>query len=86
MKVRELKELLGQFDAESEIAIDVRFPQIDFSVKTYSFTYDYDKDYGDGEGFQLSLDIYEADFDYPAILRRIKDAAALIPEEYCQPK
>jgi hypothetical protein len=34
----------------------------------------------------MSCSIHEADFDYPAILRRVKDAAAGIPEEYCTTK
>jgi hypothetical protein len=85
MKVRELRELLDAFNGESEVAIEATFPQLDFAVKAYSFAYGYDEGLGEEEGFQLSFDIYEADFDYPAVLRRVKDAVASIPEEYCSP-
>lgn len=86
MRVRELQTLLDAFDSESEIGVEIGFPEIDYMVKTYDFAWGYDRDYEGDEGFQLTLSIYGTDFDYPAILRRVKDAVAAIPEENCSPK
>lgn len=84
MKVRELQQLLDRFDGESELAVNVNFPDIDYAVKTYDFAWGYDSDYDDDDGFQLDVTMHGTDFYYPAILKKVKDAVALIPEESCR--
>lgn len=86
MKVKDLQKLLDEFDGDCELGIEIEFPQIGYAVKTYDFSWGYDSDCESESGFQLAVSLYGADFDYPAVLRKVKDVVAAIPEEYCAPK
>jgi hypothetical protein len=84
MTVNDLINVLESFNGDSEVAIEVAFPGLDgWAVKTYSFSYSPD---GDSDGPKLGISIHGSDFDYPGILRVLKDRVAAIPEGYCDPK
>jgi hypothetical protein len=75
---------LEGFDGDSEVAIEVSFPGLDgWAIKTYSFSYSSDDD---SNGPKLGMSVHGSDFDYPEILRVLKDRVSAIPEGYCAPK
>jgi hypothetical protein len=81
MKVGYLKEVLASFDDDKELAILATFPNLtNWSVSTYDMAIGIDEE---TKSPQLEISIYLADFDYPQILRELKDIVAAIPEENC---
>jgi hypothetical protein len=84
MTANDLISVLESFNGDSEVAIEVAFPGLDgWTVKTYSFSYGPDES---SDGPKLGFSIYGSNFDYPDILRVLKDRVAAIPEGYCTPK
>lgn len=84
MKISALRELLDNFDDDSEVCITIDFPDFkDWAIASYDIGVGINSEYG---GLELQTSIRTADFDYPAILRELKDLAAAIPEEICTPK
>lgn len=75
MKVGELIELLEGYE-EEELAIDVAFPQIDWSVRDYSYAIGLN----DEEEPTLTVEVWEGDFDFPDVLKRLKKQVAAIPD------
>ena len=83
MKASDLIEFLGSFDDDQELCILIDFPDLKgWSVSSYDIGYSINEE-DVGKGPMLKTAIYLADFDYPQILRDLKDVVAAAPEACC---
>jgi len=83
MRVDHLRRILEEAEDHYEIAVSVEFPDIDWTVLSYDIALEVEEN---GEDPTLAIRVCQADFDYPDILRRVKDGAAAIPEGVCSQK
>ena len=84
MRVDELRNILDSFDDSKEVSISIRFHDfIDWTVDTGAFGFDI---HGEDGSLVLKATVYQADFDYPGIMRELKDIVEAIPESVCTPK
>ena len=79
MKIGYLKEILNNVDEDKELSLLIDFPDLtDWRVSTHDIAVTPSEE---DESLRLEASIFLADFDYPEILKKLKDIALRMPEE-----